>query len=135
MLVPPSARASRSLVIPVDLSACLERPYTHFCFPRGIISDVADPSSATDNDSSGVSFRPNFDVTDNSDSREALNSTELTTPEPTYLPDDRSGSLTRPKRPVRRLADASVLPDFSDNPNNDIDEDLIDIPLDYGRLD
>lgn len=82
-----------------------------------------------------MSFRPDFDTTDDSDSRDALNSTGLTTPEPTYLPDDRSGPSTRLKLPVRRPADASVLPDFSDNPNNDTDEDLADIPLDYRRSD
>ena len=99
------------------------------------MSDVADPPSATDSDSSGVSFRPDFDTTDNSDYGEASNLTELITPEPTYLPDDYSGSLTRLKRPVPPLADAGVLPDFSDDPNNDTDEDLIDIPLDYGHSD
>lgn len=97
------------------------------------MSDVADPPSATDSDSSGVSFRPDFDATDNSDSGKASNSTELTTPEPTSLHDDRSGSSTRPKRPVRRPADAGVLPDFSDDPDDDTDEDLVDVPLDYGH--
>lgn len=35
---------------------------------------------------------------------------------------------------MRRLADAGVLPDFSDDPNDDIDEDIINVPLDYRRL-
>ncbi|KAJ6142814.1 hypothetical protein N7471_002267, partial [Penicillium samsonianum] len=76
---------------------------------------------------------PNIDATDNSDSREASNSTELTTPEPTYLPNNRSRPSTHPKRPIRRLADASVLPDFSDNPNDDTDEDITNVPLEYRR--
>lgn len=94
------------------------------------MSDVADPSSAIDSDTSGVSFRPDFNATDDSDSGDSSNSTELTTPEPTNLPDDRS---TRPKRLARRLVDAGVLPDFSDDPDDDTDEDLADIPLDYGH--
>ncbi|KAJ5480483.1 hypothetical protein N7530_005992 [Penicillium desertorum] len=91
----------------------------------GSISDVADLSSATDSNTSGVSFRPDFDTTEDSDSGEASNSTELTTLEPTYLPNNRSRPLTRLNRSIRHLADASTLPDFSDNPNNDIDEDII----------
>jgi hypothetical protein len=39
---------------------------------------------------------------------------------------------TRPKRPVRRPADAGVLPDFSDDPDDDTDEDIANVPLDYG---
>ncbi|KAJ5640373.1 uncharacterized protein N7484_008235 [Penicillium longicatenatum] len=95
------------------------------------MSDVADPSSATDSDASGVSFRPDFDATDDSDSGEASNSSELTTPEPTSLPEHRSGPSPRLKRPMRRLADAGVLPDFSDDPNDDTNEDLVNVPLDY----
>lgn len=97
------------------------------------MSDVADPSSAIDSDTSGVSFQPDFNATDDSDSGDASNSSGLTTPEPTCLPDDRSGPSTRPKRPVRRPADAGVLPDFSDDPDDDTDEDLADVPLDYGH--
>ncbi|KAJ5442206.1 hypothetical protein N7445_005213, partial [Penicillium cf. griseofulvum] len=67
---------------------------------------------------------PNIDTTDDSDSGEALNSTELITLESTYLPNNRSRPSTRLKRPVPRLVDASILPDFSDNPDNDIDEDI-----------
>ncbi|KAJ5941438.1 hypothetical protein N7516_001606, partial [Penicillium verrucosum] len=66
------------------------------------ISDIVDLSSTTDSNTSG----PNIDTTDNSDSREALNSTELITPEPTYLPNTRSRPSTRLKRPVPYLADA-----------------------------
>ncbi|KAJ5944583.1 hypothetical protein N7516_004751, partial [Penicillium verrucosum] len=94
------------------------------------ISDIIDLSSTTDSDTSG----PNIDTTDNSDSGEALNLTELITPEPTYLPNTRSRPSTRLKRPVPRLADASILPDLSNNPDNDIDEDIINVPLDYRRL-
>jgi hypothetical protein len=99
------------------------------------MSDVADPSSATDSDTSGVSFRPDFDATEDSDSGEASNSTELTTPEPTCLPDNRSRPSTRPNRPVRHPADAGALPDFSDDPDDDTDEDIASVPLDYGRSD
>ena len=98
------------------------------------MSDVVDPSAATDSDTSGVSFRLDFDATDDSDSRKALNLTELITPEPTYLPGNRSRPLIRVNRPVRRLADASALPDFSDNPNNDIDEDIVSVLLGHRRL-
>lgn len=97
------------------------------------MSDVADLSSATDSDSSGVSFQPDIDATDDSDVGEASNSTELTTPEPTCLPDNRSRPSTRPKRPVCRPADTGVLPDFSDDPDDDTDEDIANVPLDYGR--
>lgn len=99
------------------------------------MSDIPDPSSATDSDTSGVSFRPDFDATDDSDSRDASTSTGLTNPEPSCLPDGRSGPSTSLKRPVRRPADAGILPDFSDDPDDDTDEDLADIPLDYGRSD
>ncbi|CAG8146657.1 unnamed protein product [Penicillium nalgiovense] len=99
------------------------------------MSGFADPSSATDSDTSGVSFRLDFDATDDSDSGEATNSTELTTPEPTCLPDNRSRPSTRPNRPVRRPADAGALPDFSDDPDDDTDEDIASVPLDYGRSD
>ncbi|KAJ5922235.1 hypothetical protein N7516_009938, partial [Penicillium verrucosum] len=84
------------------------------------ISDIIDLSSTTDSNTSG----PNIDTADNSDSGEASNSTELTTPEPTYLPNTRSRPSTRLKQPVPRLADASILPDLSDNLDNDIDEDI-----------
>lgn len=97
------------------------------------MSDVADLSSATDSDTSGESFQPDIDATDDSDSGQASNSTELTTPEPTCLPDNCNRPSTRPKRPVRRPADAGVLPDFSDDPDDDTDEDIANIPLDYGR--
>lgn len=97
------------------------------------MSDIADLSSATDSDTSGVSFQPDIDATDDSDSGEASNSTELTTPEPTCLPDTRSRPSTRPKRPVPRPADAGVLPDLSDDPDDDTDEDIANVPLDYGR--
>ncbi|KAI2697980.1 hypothetical protein CBS147354_9889 [Penicillium roqueforti] len=129
----PSARASQSFVIPVDLSTYLERLRAHLSFPRRSMSDVADLSSATDSDTSGVSFQPDIDATDDSDSRQASNSTELTTPEPTYLPDNCSRPSTRPKRPMRRPADAGILPDFSDNPDDNTDEDIANVPLNYRR--
>ncbi|KAJ5462246.1 hypothetical protein N7530_010451, partial [Penicillium desertorum] len=99
----------------------------------GSISDVIDLSSTTDSDTSGVSFRPNFNTTDNSDSREALNLTELITPESAYLPDNCSRPLTYLNRSIRCLADTSTLPNFSDNPNNDIDKDIINVLLNYRR--
>ncbi|KAJ5454029.1 uncharacterized protein N7458_004985 [Penicillium daleae] len=99
------------------------------------MSDVADLSSAIDSDTSGVSFEPDFDATDDSDSGDASNSTGLTTPEPTCLPDNRTGRLNCLTQPVRCSTDTDVLPDFSDDPDNDTDEDLADIPLDYGRSD
>ncbi|KAJ5443119.1 hypothetical protein N7445_004232, partial [Penicillium cf. griseofulvum] len=114
-------RALQSFVVPVDLSTYLERLRVYLCFPRRSINDVIDLSSTTDSNTSG----PNIDTTNNSDSREALNSTELITLESTYLPNNRSRPSTRLKRPVPRLADASILPDFSNNPDNDIDEDII----------
>ncbi|CAG8247907.1 unnamed protein product, partial [Penicillium salamii] len=90
-------------------------------------------SSATDNEISGVSFQPNNDATDDSNSREASNSIELTTPESTCLPDHHSRPSICPKRPMCCPADASILPDFSDDPDDDIDEDITNVPLDYGR--
>jgi hypothetical protein len=49
------------------------------------------------------------------------------------VPDNRSRPSTRPKRPVPRPADAGVLPDLSDDPDDDTDEDIANVPLDYGR--
>lgn len=94
------------------------------------MSDGADPSSATDSDTSSVSLRPDFDTTDDSDSGEA---SDLTVPETTCLRDKRSRSETRPKRQLCRPANAGDLLDFSDDPDDDTDEDLADVPLDYGR--
>ncbi|OQD66239.1 hypothetical protein PENANT_c372G01737, partial [Penicillium antarcticum] len=132
--VPPhSPTQPSSHLVPVLCRSLLVACVTVVRPSSSSMSDVADPSSATDSDTSGVSFRPDFDATDDSDSGEASNSTELTTPEPACLPKNRNGPSTRPKRPVRRLADADVLPDFSDNPDDDIDEDLADVPLDYGH--
>ncbi|KAJ5092144.1 hypothetical protein NUU61_007014 [Penicillium alfredii] len=135
----PSPSFNPCLVVPRPFYSAVYLPraplHITFCFPRGNISDIADLSSATDSDTSGVSFRPDFDTTDDSDSRDASTLTGLTNPEPSYLPDNYNGPLTYLKRPMRCLADVGVLPDFSDNPNNDIDKDLTDIPLDYRRLD
>ncbi|KAI3248870.1 hypothetical protein DTO006G7_9761 [Penicillium roqueforti] len=58
----------------------------------------------------------------------------LTVPDIDATDDSDSGPSTYPKRPVRRLADAGILPDFSDDPNNDTDEDIVNVLLDYGRL-
>ncbi|KAJ5462471.1 hypothetical protein N7530_010676 [Penicillium desertorum] len=85
----------------------------------------------TDSNTLGVSFRLNFNITEDSDSREALNLIELITPEPTYLPNNRSRPLIYLNRSIRRLADTNTLPNFSDNPNNDIDKDIIS--LKYGK--
>ncbi|KAI2707501.1 hypothetical protein CBS147354_9510 [Penicillium roqueforti] len=65
------------------------------------MSDVTNLFSATDSDTSGESFQPDIDATDDSDSGQASNSTELTTPEPTCLPDNCNRPSTCPKRPVR----------------------------------
>jgi hypothetical protein len=99
------------------------------------MSDAADPSSATDSDTSEVSSWPDFDDTDDSDYGKISNTTEQTIPEPTCLPDNRSRPSTSPKRPLRRPVDAGALPDFSDDPDDDTDEDIANVPLDYGRSD
>jgi hypothetical protein len=94
------------------------------------MSDVADLCPAIDSDMSGVSFEPDFDAPDDSDSRDASKLTGLSTPEPTCLPDDCSGRSNHPKQRVRRPTYADALPDFNDYPDDDTDEDLADIPLD-----
>lgn len=96
------------------------------------MNDAADPSSATDSDTSTVSFRPDFDATDDSDSGEA---SVLPAPETTCLPDKRRRSENRSKRQLCRPANAGDLLNFSDDPDDDTDEDLADVPLDYGRSD
>lgn len=99
------------------------------------MSDIADPSLVTDSDTLGVSFWPDFDATNNSNSGNASTSTRLTNPKPSCLPDNCSRLSTHIKWPIRHLADIGVLPDFSDDPNNDTDKDLADILLDYRRSD
>ncbi|KAJ5443135.1 hypothetical protein N7445_004248 [Penicillium cf. griseofulvum] len=127
----PSSLSYPALLSPILCQSFLQRvPHSR----SRSMNDVVDLSSATDSDTSGVSFQPDIDATDDSDSGEASNSTELTTPESTCLPDNRSRPSTRLKRPVPRLADAGVLPDFSDDPDDDTDEDIANVPLDYGRL-
>lgn len=87
-------------------------------------SPLEDLSSETDSDSPEASFRPT-DVSDDSGSETAQSSTDLTSPEPPRLPASDPRSERRPG--------AWAMADYSDDPDDDTDEDIHDVPLDYGR--
>lgn len=77
-----------------------------------------------DSDSSEDSFRPT-DVSDDSESENDATSTDVTSPEPPRIPGNRPRSERRPG--------SWALADYSDDPDDDTDADIQDVPLDYGR--
>jgi hypothetical protein len=82
-------------------------------------------SSGMESDSSEASFRPYSDTSDESYPETDATSTELTSPEPPRLPSSRPRSEQRPG--------LEALADYSDGPDDNTDEDIHDVPLDYGR--
>lgn len=98
-------------------------------------SDVELPDQALgdDSDTSGVSFRPDYSDSDESDASQAPGSTAQTSPEPSQQSEHRDRVSGSSKPSMRGPVRTGILPDFSDDPDDDTDEDIADIPLDYGR--
>ncbi|KAL1873654.1 hypothetical protein Plec18167_006171 [Paecilomyces lecythidis] len=66
------------------------------------------------------------------DASDGSSTTELTEPDHRHsLPRGRRAS--RPPSSVKEPSNSDLLPDFSDDPDDDTDEDLREVPLDYGR--
>ncbi|CAG8901459.1 unnamed protein product [Penicillium egyptiacum] len=91
---------------------------------------LSDQALGNESDTSGVSFRPDDSDSDESDADQAPGSTTQTSPEPSRSSEHCDGVLSSSKPSVRG---SGILPDFSDDPDDDTDEDIANIPLDYGR--
>lgn len=95
--------------------------------------ELSDQVLEDDSDISGVSFRPDYSDSDESDADQAPGSTTQTSPEPSRSPEHYDGVSRSSKPSVRGPVRSGNLPDFSDDPDDDTDEDIANIPLDYGR--
>lgn len=80
-----------------------------------------------------MSFRPDYSDSDVSDADKALVSTTQTSPKPSRSPKHYNGVSRSSKPSVRGPVRSGNLLDFSDDPNDDTNEDIANIPLDYGR--
>lgn len=96
--------------------------------------EMSDQSIGNESDTSGVSFRPDCDG-EESDDGQLRGSTAQTSPEIPPLPDRREKSSRIPKASVRDRVCPDTLLDFSDDPDDDTDKDIANVPLDYGRSD
>lgn len=85
-------------------------------------------------DTSGTSFQLDCD-SEESDDGQVRGSTAHTSPELPLLSNRPKESLHDPKPSVRGRVGLDMLPDFSDDPDDDTDEDIVNVPLDYGRSD
>ncbi|CAG7927890.1 unnamed protein product [Penicillium olsonii] len=95
--------------------------------------ESSDQAPEDDSDSSCVSFRPDCSDSDESDADTAPASTAQTSPKPSRSSEQCEGVSGTSKPNVRGPVRSGVLPDFSDDPDDDTDEDIANIPLDYGR--
>lgn len=95
--------------------------------------EISDQSVGNESDTSGVSFRPDCDGEESDN--EHGDSTAQTSPEVPPLPDRPENSSRIPKASVRDCVRPDTLPNFSDDPDDDTDEDIANVPLDYGRSD
>lgn len=95
--------------------------------------ELSDQAPEDDSDSSCVSFRPDCSDNDESDGDQAPASTAQTSPRPSWSSEQCEGVSGSSKPNVRGPVRSGVLPDFSDDPDDDTDEDIANIPLDYGR--
>lgn len=84
--------------------------------------------STADGCISDASFHPDSDDR----AAESSASTDITIPDtrPAKAP---VSSSSRSQRATCNPQNPERLPDFSDDPNDDTDEDLTNVPLDYGR--
>ncbi|KAJ5804829.1 hypothetical protein N7474_010694 [Penicillium riverlandense] len=95
--------------------------------------ELSDQALEDDSDISRVSFRPDYSDSDKSDADKAPVSTTQTSPEPSRSPKHYDGVSRSSKPSVRGPVRSRNLLDFSDDPDDDTDEDIANIPLDYGR--
>ncbi|KAJ5989689.1 hypothetical protein N7481_004899 [Penicillium waksmanii] len=95
---------------------------------------MSDKSIDDESDTSGTSFRPDYDSKE-SDDDQVCSLTAYTLPEPSPLPNRPEESLYSPRPSVRVRIGPDMLPDFSDDPDDNTDEDIVNIPLDYGCSD
>ncbi|KAH1396271.1 hypothetical protein KXV70_001089 [Aspergillus fumigatus] len=82
-------------------------------------------------DSSGESFRLSSGESETDSSSVLTDVTVPDSPKPAAVHGGRS--LPRAQNKARPSQAQVDLPDFSDDPDDDTDEDLADVPLDYGR--
>ncbi|KAJ5330489.1 hypothetical protein N7476_000272 [Penicillium atrosanguineum] len=87
-------------------------------------------SPDTDGDNSSGSFQPGTDDSEASDTHNS--STRISSMNLLHL-DDRERYSLDPPGAVCPQASPDPSPDCNDNPNDDTDEDLANIPLDYGQ--
>lgn len=81
-----------------------------------------------------MSFRPNGCDSDESDADSARGSTTQTSPEPPPRSSEHCDRVPSCSKPSAHDPDCSgILPDFSEDPADDTDEDIANTPLDYGR--
>lgn len=100
---------------------------------RNLDVELSDQALGDESDTSGLSFRPDDSDSNESDADQVPGSTTQTSPEPSWSSEhcDRASRSFKPSvcGPVR----SGILLDFSDDPDDDTDEDIANIPLDYGR--
>ncbi|KAJ5403991.1 hypothetical protein N7509_003862 [Penicillium cosmopolitanum] len=96
--------------------------------------EISDKSIDNESNTSRTSFRPDYD-SEESDNGQFRGSTAHISPEPPLLPNRPEESSYGPRPSVRVRIGPDMLPDFSDDPNDNTDEDIVNIPLDYGRSD
>lgn len=97
--------------------------------------EVFDQSIGNESDTSGVSFRPDCDGDGEELDDELRGSTAQASPELPPLPYRPEKSSRIPKASARDRVWPDTLLDFSDDPDDDTDEDIANVPLDYGRSD
>ena len=87
-----------------------------------------------DSDTSGVSSQSEFDDAEWSDTSASI---ELNSPARSPLHRHRNHnrhvSTSLPQRSVHQSTSSNALPEFSDDPDDETDEDIADVPLDYGH--
>ncbi|KAJ5651633.1 uncharacterized protein N7484_005356 [Penicillium longicatenatum] len=95
--------------------------------------ELSDQAPGNESDTSGVSFRPEDSDSDVPDGDQVGGSTTQTSPEPSRSSEQCGGVSCSSKHSVRSPIRSRDLPDFSDDPDDDTDEDIANVPLDYGR--
>ena len=114
-------------------TTCLCLPTHRIMSSMGSDLEMPDQSMGNESDTSGVSFHPDCDGGESDD--EISGSTTQTSPEIRPFPDRPAKSSRIPKASARDRVCPDTLPDFSDDPDDDTDEDIANVPLDYGRSD
>lgn len=87
-----------------------------------------------DSDTSDISFQCDSDDFDFSDTTSA-SSVELNSPAPLPLHNNDDVSSSRSQHSANRSRILDGLPEFSDDPDDETDEDIANVPLDYGQSD